>query len=93
MPSVHARSVPGFAATATVCLPAIQCDGGVAAAERQRAAGLAEQGGSGCLDLPDGLLDVERFARDVAGVRHLLRAERRHLQARNKRRRAAPPMA
>jgi hypothetical protein len=54
---------------------------GVVAADRQQAAGIAEQGGSGRLDLVDGLLDVERIARDVAGIRHLLRAERRHLQA------------
>ena len=53
----------------------------VVAADREQAASPGQQPGRGSLHLVDRLVDVERVARDVTGVRHLLRGERPDAQA------------
>jgi hypothetical protein len=53
----------------------------VVAADGQQVIRVVQQHGRGCLDLVDGLFDVEGVGRDVAGVGDLLGGERGHVQA------------
>src|SRR5215472_17910787 len=55
---------------------------GVISADREQPARIAEQPSRACLDLLDGLLDIERVAGDIASVGDLLYAKRRYVQPR-----------